>query len=79
MRVPGMVDKDALVRAKAIQSLSEGLPTMLQQDALLLQSIVMNLKARCSFQLSTQSDLYFFILVTQCITQCAGPFHKTSG
>ena len=41
-----MVDKDALVRAKAIQSLLEGLPAMLQQDTLLLQPIIMKLKAR---------------------------------
>ena len=46
MRSPGMVDKDALVRAKAIQSLLEGLPIMLQKNALLLQPIIMNVKAR---------------------------------
>ena len=50
MRVPGTVDKDALVRAKAVQCLSEGLPTMLQQDALLLQPIGTTLKARYSFK-----------------------------
>ena len=50
MRAPGMVDKDALVRAKAIKSLLEGLPTMLQQNALLLQPIILTLKARYYLQ-----------------------------
>ena len=79
MRVPGMVDKDALVRAKAVQGLSEGWPTVLQQDALLLQPIIMNLKARYALEKSQSHATSYYVCVRmQCQLRWMY-FHEASG
>ena len=79
MRVPGMADKDALVRAKAVQGLSEGLPTVLQQDALLLQPIITNLKARYVHEKSqSHATSYYVCDGMQCQMRCMY-FQEASG
>ena len=64
------------MRAKAVQCLSEGLPTVLQQDALLLQPILMTLKARCSFRTCSNMCIHFQSGDFNAFTDAPDPFTR---